>query len=130
MQPDITFVDHLDKESIYQEVVKELGAAREIVRDCLAEDERCRNCDQWLMLKVWQKQGVVIMVDFEKWKQMFSPETIRRVRQEIQSTHNDMPGEFLPTDPDVLIKRKVKEDAIRTYYGNRSWILQQYQTKR
>ena len=122
--------DHVDKESVYLEVVDELSRARDIVRKCLFDDDRCRNDDQWLMLRVWQKQGIVIMVDFSRWKEVFSPETIRRVRQEIQSTHNDLPGELLPTDPDVLVKRKVKEEAIRDYYGTKSWILNAFKIKK
>lgn len=117
-------------EEIYQEVVSELRDARKVVRECLSEDERCRNDDRYLMLRVWQKQGIFIIIDFDKWKSVFNPETIRRVRQEIQSTHNGLPGEFLPTDENVLILRKCREEAIRNYYGNQSQIYQRYLSKR
>lgn len=120
----------INEDSEYKKVCSELVEARDVVRECLTEDARCRNDDRWLMLKVWQKQGIMIMIDFEKWKDMFAPETIRRVRQEIQSTHNGQAGELLPTDPDVLILRKVREQAIRNYYGNQSYIMREFQNKK
>jgi hypothetical protein len=52
------------------------------------------------------------------------------VRQDIQSTHNGLPGQFLPTDPLVLIKRKAKESAIRNFYGTNSAILREFVVKK
>jgi hypothetical protein len=120
----------IDSEVEYQNVVHELGDARKLVRKCLERDERCRNDDLWLLLKVWAEFGVVVMVDFQKFKEMPCFETVRRVRQEIQSTAHGLPGEFLPTDPDILIRRKVREDAMRAYYGNHSRIIQEFEVRR
>ena len=126
MQEDLNVF--VDVDAIRNEVVSELSRARDVVLDCLRDDSRCRNDDHWLMLKVWQRQGLVIMIDYQRWKECFSAETIRRVRQDIQSTHNDLPGQFLPTDPMVLIRRKVKEQAIRSFYGTNSWVLSEFRT--
>ena len=118
------FEDHATK------VVMELSDCRELVKNLIQADERCRNDDRWLMLKVWEKQGIMIMIDFQRWKAMYSPETIRRVRQEIQSVGESGVGDLLPTDPDVLVLRRVKEEAIRSYYGAKSRILQEFIERR
>ena len=120
----------VDVDAVRTAVVSELVSARDIVLECLKDDSRCRNDDHWLMLKVWQRQGLVIMIDYQRWKECFSTETIRRVRQDIQSTHNDSPGLYLPTDPMVLIRRKVKECAIRDFYGTNSWVLSEFRTRK
>ena len=110
----------------YKAVVKEFTDAKALVESCLSEDFRSRNNDLWLLLKAWEKQGIAVMIDWERFQELFSFETIRRTRQEIQNTE----GRFLPTDPDVLIKRKYREEAIRDYYGAKSFIFKNFQKKR
>lgn len=118
----------LNPDNIYKEVVKEFVDAKDLVRQCMEEDARCRNDDRWLMLKVWQKQGIIVMIDFEKWKNVYNPETIRRVRQEIQSPEGEC--DLLPTDPNILKLRRYKEESIRRYYGDKSYIFREFQNKR
>lgn len=93
-----------------------------MILDLMKQDERCRNDDLWLCLQVWRKQGINIYVDYSQLKKMFNPETIIRNRAYIQNDQRML----LPTLPDVLIKRKVKEDVLREFYGERNAILQKY----
>lgn len=123
-------IDFTDFEEAYKDVSHEFVDAKILVRQCLEDDTRCRNDDRILMLKVWEKQGLFIMIDVARWKQMHSPETIRRVRQDIQSTDKGKEGEFLPTDPNVLIKRKVREEAIRKFYGSGHKVWNMYQVRK
>ena len=98
----------------YKEVIRNHEEANILVMECLENDQRCRNDDMWLCLQVWIKQGIKINIDYDDLPKMFNPETIIRNRAFIQNDECLL----LPTDPKVLIKRKMKENAIRSYYGN------------
>lgn len=88
-----------------------LRKAKEIVEECLAEDIRCRNDDLWLILKVWQKkQHINIFIPYERLNEMISAETIRRIRQKIQNEDK----KFVPTNEDVIRRRKKKEEFMRS----------------
>jgi hypothetical protein len=97
--------------------------AKTLVEKCLEEDIRCRNDDFWLCLQVWKKQGIKIFVDFTQLKIMFNPETIIRNRAFIQNDENRL----LPTIPQVLVKRKVKEEVLRNYYADNPALLQEWE---
>lgn len=110
-----------------QNEIRQRGKLKEmklIVTGILKDEERARNCDKWLVFKVLEKTGfahmesdkVIIEVKFEDLWLMPSLETSRRCRQEIQNTD----GEYLPTDPQVLFHRRVKEDIIRRYYADKN----------
>jgi hypothetical protein len=91
---------------------KEFKAAKEIVHECLTEDARCRNDDLFLILKVWQKkQQINCFVPYDKLSEMIKPETITRVRRKIQNDD----GELLPTDPEVLRRRKIKQQQVHDW---------------
>lgn len=95
-------------------VEKEFVEAKVLVEELLSADERCRNDDLWLIMQYWiHKQHIQLFVPFERLHEMTSAETITRVRREIQN--RDM--KFLPTDPEVLIKRKVKQSVLHDYYS-------------
>jgi hypothetical protein len=88
-----------------------LRKAKEIVEECLSEDIRCRNDDLWLILKVWQKkQHINIFIPYERLHEMISAETIRRIRQKIQNEDK----KFVPTDDNVIRRRKKKEEFMRS----------------
>jgi hypothetical protein len=100
-----------------EKIIKEQQDAEATVLTMLATDMRCRNDDVWLILQVWQKmQHINILVPFNEIGRMITPETITRVRRQIQNTN----GEFLPTDPQVLLRRKVKEAVLKAYYTGRN----------
>lgn len=103
--------------------MKEISEAKELVKEVMTEDEKCRNSDLWLCLQVWRKQGVRIYINYEDMHKMFVPETISRVRRDIQ--HNDKI--LLPTLSAVLIGRKFKEDQIRRYFATKPDILYKWE---
>jgi len=98
--------------------------AENLVKQVLQEDARSRCDDLWLILQCWKKQGLKIYVDYNQLQQVFSPETIRRSRQMIQ---NDK-CQFLPADPQVLIKRRMKEAAITEWFGTKSKVYEDWQS--
>lgn len=98
------------------------GKMKQVVHDVLANDERSRNDDRWLQLKVLEAMGYNIVIGKEAIVWYIDPtnfdipnfESIRRVRQELQNNE----GQFLPTDPAVLYQRRIKEETIRSYYSH------------
>ena len=105
-------------------VVTKHRRMKEIVREVLRHSYRARNDDKFLIVEVWKREGIPILFDIAGYtigpvqdpSVLPSTETICRVRREIQNVD----GEFLPTDSEVLYKRKVKMEVIRTYYGEGS----------
>ena len=52
-------------------VTKEISESKELVLECLKDDERCRNDDLWLILSIWQKkQHIKIFVDYNELSKM------------------------------------------------------------
>lgn len=95
------------------------------VAEILEQDERARNSDLWLIIQFWRKSGIRIFVPYEQLDNMTSAETITRARRVVQNDHN----KFLPTNPEVLHKRKVKEEILREYFSNRPDIIGQWEQK-
>lgn len=110
--------------SFEEGIVTKHRRMKEVVREVLKDFVRSRNDDNFLIVEVWRREGVplsegvggVSIGPIRDPCELPSTETICRVRREIQNVN----GEFLPTDPEVLFKRKVKMEVIRTYYGEGS----------
>jgi hypothetical protein len=67
-----------------------------------------------LALQVWQrKQLIKVYIPYNQLREMMDYSTIHRVCQIIQ--HNE--GRYLPTDPMQLLRRRIREDMIRQYFG-------------
>jgi len=94
------------------EVKKELKKVKEYVLELLEKDERCRNSDKWLTYKVMRK-FTNIYIPFEDFEKMPSFESIRRTRAMIQNKE----GLFLPTDKDVIKKRKINQEEWREFFS-------------
>ena len=94
--------------------LKSLEACKDLVRECLREDEACRNNDLWLIISVWRKQGAKVYIDYKDMEWMHNTESIRRVRQHIQNTR----GEFEPTDPVIKAKRYKHQKTIIRFLKN------------
>jgi len=95
------------------ETEQEFDDAKKFVEDVLSTDQRARNDDLWLILQVWQKKQLIkCFVPYDQINLMVKPETITRVRREIQNTE----CRLLPTDPQVVIRRKMKEEEVRKHY--------------
>jgi len=120
------------KKEIKEQVEEEYATAKQLVEEVLAEDERARNDYMWLNLMVWQKkQQISVFIDYKDIGKMISPSTIHRVCQVIQ--HDE--GKYLPTDPMQLLRRKIREDIIRQYFGRQrsernDWILEEWEKKK
>lgn len=113
----------LGGETMEQRILEKQGDAKRMVRKVLKEHLRARNSDLWLLFTIWtQEQGIDIKVPENAVNDLILPETIRRVRQQIQNTE----GKYLPTDPQVMYSRKIKEEVLRRYYSNNQTILQEY----
>lgn len=87
---------------------KELDKVKDLVEEAL-EDEFARNSDIWLILKIWKGQGLRFHCEVPV-SDLVSPESIRRSRQLFQSS-----GLFVPTDPEVIKKRKIRELEVRDW---------------
>ena len=98
-----------------QELLDSHLKCKEMVSLLLEEDIRTRNDDLWLCLQLWQRmQHIRVMIDYRDMSRMFMPETISRVRREIQNKG----GKWPPTDPIVAAKRKIKEEFLKDYYSS------------
>jgi hypothetical protein len=109
------------------DVEKEFSSMKLLVRDVLRESERARNDDAYLVMKVLERRSLiivkkneafplgVILLPFEHIAEFGAFETVRRVRQEIQNVDK----EFLPTDYDVCVKRRLRSEAVRLFYAKK-----------
>lgn len=109
----------MDKESIEKEQKEVLQDVTEI----LAKDENTRNSDLWLCIQFWRKKGIRVYVNYADLDKMTTPETITRVRRIIQNNQ----GQYLPTNPETLYRRKVKEELLRQYFSNQPNIIAKWQ---
>mgnify|MGYP003394474774 CR=1 FL=1 len=111
------------------QVIDEFQTAQEFTRLSLRNNPESRNDDKVLILDVWREQGLLterdgkLMIRKSDVRLLAQPETITRVRRELQ---NDR-GEFLPTNPQVLARRHIKEKIVREYYGANTGIFQEFQ---
>jgi len=96
-----------------RKVSEEIETTEELVRGILKQDIRCRNSDKklvWSVLNIIAKRnGYKLYIPFELFEKYPAYETISRVRRKIQNNQ----GLYLPTDPQVLIKRGLKEKHFR-----------------
>lgn len=57
----------------------------DIIKNILASDRQSRNSDRRLLLKVWERQGLVLSAyQTEQFMKVASAESIRRARQKLQ----------------------------------------------
>lgn len=110
------------------EIDEEIKHLKPVVIELLKEKIMNRNSDIWLIFNAWKKQGLLIereellIIKKEDMGQLIHPESLRRVRQEIQNTD----GEYLPTDVAVLIRRQIKQSIIHDYYAGNKEVLSEY----
>ena len=102
--------------------IQEFNNTYEIVKHILRHDERARNDDKWLIMKVWQEhQQIKIYIPYDKISEMISPETITRCRRRIQNDEK----EYLPTCNDVISRRGIRKEDIIEWVNSRNnliWI--------
>lgn len=109
------------------DVVGDLEDCEQVCRKIMQIDEDTRNDDLWLILQYWEhKDQIKINIPKEKLFEMTPAETITRCRRKIQNSD----GDLLPTLPQVLIRRGVKEDIIRKYYALKPKLIDYYEELR
>ena len=98
---------------LVEELRERLSTAKERVEFLLGRYPKARECDLYLLilyLRRFTELGKYIKyIPYEVIKKYCGvQETIRRVRQKVQEE-----GRFLPTDPEVLRKRRRLAEAMR-----------------
>jgi len=83
-----------------------------LIKDILKDNPDTRGDDIELIIKVWERQGLVL-TDGQKYllRKVYSPETIRRTRQKIQEF-----GLYRPEDG-KLNQRSFLDDEYRKNFG-------------
>ena len=87
---------------------------KENVFNILETSEQARNSDRLLLVAYWEQCDGI---DFTNFKESFletatSAESITRARRAIQKS-----GLFLPTDPEVLRQRRIRQEEARQYHA-------------
>lgn len=106
--------------------IEELQRSKENEDKILTETERMleleeetRNDDNLLIALMWQKDlGIDLSELINRIKEVSSASSMERARRTIQNTE----GQLLPTRVGVLRSRKIKKEAIESYYGKDSEI--------
>lgn len=88
----------------------EFETVRDLVRDLLKKEPRCRNDDKWLIYRV-MSHFTRVFIPYDDFDKFPSYESVSRCRRKIQYDE----GLFLPTDPDVLRKRRIKTDEVKIW---------------
>lgn len=100
------------------ETVKEFKTIDRLVRNILSTDDRARNDDKWLTYRVFEEiakqHGEKIYIPWKIWGEFPAFETVKRCRAKIQNNE----GLLLPTDPEVLLRRKTRERTVRAIMRN------------
>lgn len=116
-------------------VKKEFDNMLERVNFVLSNYPKTRNNDWRLVFRVFEAMGykyltsaewVDIKIPLFEFERMPSYATIVRCRRKIQ---NDL-GKFLPTSPNILIERRIREDHIKNYFGESSKTFEMWQTRK
>jgi hypothetical protein len=86
---------------------------RKMVAECLEEDERCRNNDNWLVIRVHQKMGLLTNITHGLMRHTQPFETITRIRRKFNEE-----GKYLP-EPETQEKRKEEQEEFKNI--NKWW---------
>lgn len=94
-------------------VATEAKFVKEKVHQLLDEHPETRNSDRTLLLKYWQHVDNIDLGNIEQeFANSTGAESITRARRAIQSA-----GLFLPTDDEVLKRRRMLADETRQHYA-------------
>lgn len=88
---------------------KEIETIKEVVREVLEENPKCRNSDKFLILQTLRKMGFKIYIDYNDLDNIPSFETITRCRRFIQNKE----GKYIPNKQvDKMRNRRQQENKI------------------
>ena len=107
-----------------KDIKAEHKEARVLVERLLEKYQRARNDDTFLMLKFWEEMQLIeIKVPEEQIGMMCKAESITRARRRLQNQEHKL----LPTDPQVLVRRRVNEEVLREFYSEEPSIIELYE---
>jgi hypothetical protein len=93
---------------------RDILKVKDRVRQMLKEDERCRNNDTWLILRVLQGMGFKVYIPYKDITKMPSFESIRRSRQFVQNEEK-----LYPATDKVILSRRQQQSKMRQIH---EWI--------
>jgi hypothetical protein len=106
----------------YHKLISELGEVEERIVWMMRRDERYRNSDTLLVLDYQHYfNGFKAILLPSGTQNLTNFETITRKRRELQQLarkHKEL-SFLLPTDPEVIEKRRFKEKVYRDYFGGK-----------
>jgi len=99
--------------------MNEIETVKDKVKSLLEKDLRCRNDDKWLIWRyIRDVDKIDIYIPFDKFAEMTSFESIRRARAIVQNVDH----ELLPTNPDVIKRRGIKQQEWTEYFSNHTGV--------
>ena len=106
------------------ETEEELNKCIEIVQKILKDNETARNDDKFLVWKFWSDYDKVkIYIPLDDFYKLTPIESITRARRFVQNEN----GLYLPTKPIILVKRRIKEEQVRSYFADKQAIINKWE---
>lgn len=108
-----------------------MNELKQAVDGVLSAYEDARNNDHFLIFRVYESMGfsscvdrmnVTFYISMTQLNELPSCESITRLRRQIQNVEK----RYLPTDLDVLIKRKFTDEDLRIFFGEQSSLYNDY----
>lgn len=110
---------------IDDQVEYELGNAKKVIAKVLAKNKIARNNDQWLILLTWLKTNCIrktnlngkdgFFLAIDNIPNLLMPSSITRARRIL----NYEEGKYLPDDPKVLLRRKIREGKYYEHFAKK-----------
>lgn len=111
-----------EKQDIEEEIQKAIIDVTTILKD----SKKARENDLWLCIQFWRLHGIRVYVNYQDLDSMTTPESITRARRIVQ---NEM-HLYLPENPSVLVRRRVKEEVMRNYFRGDQKIINEWERLR
>jgi hypothetical protein len=92
-------------------ISKVVESLKSIVSRILKRDERARDDDLWLYLKVLEEQGHKIFINWDELDSIPRPESVSRIRRKIQNDEQ----QFTPSD-ETYERRKKNCNESKVYW--------------
>lgn len=102
---------------------EDLKKAASVVERVLEKHQIARNNDLWLIMLTWVAQKGAVRIEheenegffipFEAFDKLLMPESITRSRRFLNYEEN----KYLPTDPEVLRKRRLREEKFKEEFS-------------
>jgi len=90
-----------------------IESLKSIISRILKRDERARDDDLWLYLKVLEEQGHKIFINWDELDSIPRPESISRIRRTIQNDEQ----QFTPSDEEYNRRNKLNKESKEFYSG-------------